>query len=182
MIVTLTRLWRQPFARPSSTRVKYVCVRAACLFKREFTIGTNPLTVSVSLSVSLSPSVSLSLCLSVSLSVSHFFVVVKTVNYSHFLTGVVWTRRCLLPMFPASFISFMAAFVAQVQQLKFGDLETSFMGPLISHAHRDKVESYVSLAKSEGTFHLLPATHVSTQKKLSRAVLFVSHSHSSSQS
>ncbi len=46
----------------------------------------------------------------------------------------------------------MAALVAQVQQLKFGDLETSFMGPLISHGHRDKVESYVALAKAEGTF------------------------------
>ena len=40
----------------------------------------------------------------------------------------------------------------QVKKLTFGDLESSFMGPLISLDHRTKVESYVALAQSEGFF------------------------------
>lgn len=47
---------------------------------------------------------------------------------------------------------FVAALVARAERIRFGDGldETSETGPLVSLAHRDKVESYVALGISEG--------------------------------
>lgn len=45
---------------------------------------------------------------------------------------------------------FVAAFVAKVQELKPGNPAEANFGSLTSHMHRDKVESYVELAKKNG--------------------------------
>merc|ERR1712046_298056 len=45
---------------------------------------------------------------------------------------------------------FEARFVEEVNKMTVGDSTTADMGSLISFAHRDKVESYIELAKREG--------------------------------
>ena len=47
---------------------------------------------------------------------------------------------------------FVESFVAKARELKVGDPteKTTFMGPLVSRAHLDKVESFLTLAKEEG--------------------------------
>ena len=44
----------------------------------------------------------------------------------------------------------LVAHIEQVYSSSVGDPKTSVLGPLVSHAHRAKVESYVALAVKEG--------------------------------
>jgi aminomuconate-semialdehyde/2-hydroxymuconate-6-semialdehyde dehydrogenase len=68
---------------------------------------------------------------------------------------------------PAFYNSFVESFVREARELVVGDPSDrkTFMGPLVSREHREKVSSYVDLAKSEGMKVLCGGGPPATQKR-----------------
>jgi aminomuconate-semialdehyde/2-hydroxymuconate-6-semialdehyde dehydrogenase len=82
-------------------------------------------------------------------------------------TSRLFVQESLLP-------KFTELFVERVRQLKVGDPESpdSFMGPLVSAEHRDKVEGFVERARAQGHTILCGGERLAPQANLGQGYYF----------